>query len=278
MAKVKADLHNHLRTSSILRNEDFNQAIDLASKRLGSSGIFAMVNFYDKRYENFISLKGYNRDSLGENANGIYIPDKDVAVVKGQEIPTKQGHLLVLGLGYEVHLKGDRPLEDTIKEARDNNGIIIADHPFFREGVGNYLDNHQDLIRHFDALEIHNGKAALSLFGLLPKRANEKAKEFYERAVLDNRHLGALSSSDGHSMYELGSSWTEIDSPDLANKANFVSSLRESISQTSLSTERQNLDSRIGALDHIADLLYITKIAPKIGLAVRFETERPENN
>ena len=69
MTKVKADLHNHLRTSSILRNEDFNQAIDLASKRLGSSGIFAMVNFYDKRYENFISLKGYNRDSLGENAN-----------------------------------------------------------------------------------------------------------------------------------------------------------------------------------------------------------------
>lgn len=233
-----------------------------------------MVNFYDRRYEEFVKLKGYSKDALGKCINGIYVPSKDIIVVKGQEVPTKQGHLLVLGLEYDVHLKNGRPLEDTLKEANDHNGIIVADHPFYREGLGPYLESHQDLLQDFDALETHNGEAALSLFGLLPFRANEKAREFYKKITLDNKYLGALSSSDGHSFYELGSSWTEIEQPE---KRDFVNSLRQSIRNTSISTERQNVDSRLGALDHIIDLVSI-KAASKIGLRVKFETERPENN
>lgn len=34
MSKIKADLHNHLRTSSIFRDKDFNRAIDVAARRL----------------------------------------------------------------------------------------------------------------------------------------------------------------------------------------------------------------------------------------------------
>lgn len=102
--KIKADLHNHLRTSSIFENSDFNNSIDTASKKLGGGACFGLINMHDRRYEKFADLKGYEREWIGDNKNGIYIPEKDVLVVRGQEVTTKQGHLLV-GLGYDVHLK-----------------------------------------------------------------------------------------------------------------------------------------------------------------------------
>ena len=276
--KVKADLHNHLRTSSIFSDGDFNRAVDIASKRLGSGGVLGMVNFYDKRYEDFVGLRGYDRYHTGKSANGIHIPSKNLVIVKGQEVPTKEGHVLVFGLGYDVHLKNYRHLEDTLKEARDNNRIVIADHPFYRGGIGNYLENHQDLLQHFDAIEVHNGEAAFSLpIGNFPEKANERAAIFYNKVFLDHPNLGALSSSDGHSMYEIGSSWTEIDSPEITDKTKFVHSLRNAIRNASFYTERKNTNSVFGAIDHIADLVFITKIAPKIGLAKRFDTERPDN-
>jgi hypothetical protein len=52
--KIKADLHNHLRTSSNISYSDFNNSIDIALDRLGSGGMFGMINFDDKRYEKYI--------------------------------------------------------------------------------------------------------------------------------------------------------------------------------------------------------------------------------
>ena len=132
MVKVKADLHNHIRTRSPLKEEFFNKTINKARRRLGPGGVWALINFSDSRYETFAGLRGYNRINL---RSGIYVPEKDILVVKGQEVPTKQGHLLVLGLEKDKHLKDGRILEDTIKEAKDHNGILIVDHPFYFESV-----------------------------------------------------------------------------------------------------------------------------------------------
>ena len=272
MVKVKADLHNHLRTSSRFFDSDFNRAIDTSRDKLGKGGIMGLVNFNDHRYEDFISLRSYHRDYIGSNSNAVYFPDKDILVVKGQEVPTKQGHLLVLGLGKGVHLKQDKDLVYTLQEAEDNQGIIIADHPFYAHGVGNYLAENPDLLKYFDALEVHNGEAA---FGI-PKTpfiygANQKALRFYNEHRGDFSNLGALSSSDGHSFYELGTSWTEIDFPDLYN-ANFNNSLRRSIRNTNES-KKMKTNSFIGAVDHLTDLAFILKVAPIIGMSSRFEVK-----
>ena len=90
VGRIKADLHNHLRTSSNLQDEDFNQSIDLAHRRLGSGGVFGMINFSDTRYEKFSELGGYQRVYVGPQKNAIYVPEKDILVVKGQEVPTEQ--------------------------------------------------------------------------------------------------------------------------------------------------------------------------------------------
>ena len=124
MAKVKADLHNHLRTSSRSYDADFNRAVDIATKRLGVGAIFGVVNFADKRYEHFTGLRGYERVYVGEKNNGVYVPQQNVLVIKGQEVSTNEGHILVIGLGKDVHLKQYKTLQDTLKEARDNNTVI----------------------------------------------------------------------------------------------------------------------------------------------------------
>lgn len=262
MVKSKASLHEHLRTASNLRQEDFNKAIDIAGQRLGDYGIFAMTNFNDERYEQFVSLKGYERDYVGEDKNAVYIPHKKVLVVKAQEVPTKQGHFLALGLGHEKHIKPDQTLEDTIKSAIDFGAIKIADHPFFIAGIGPYLENHPELIGLFDAIETHNGE----VFYL---HGNSKAAAFYNSLGWDNYQLGALSSSDGHSMHELGKSWTEIDFPNIKNPKEFIPTLKKAVRSTNLQTPRKNHTSYAGAFDHIGKLVFMTKIAPKLGIQIK---------
>lgn len=266
--KVKADLHNHLRTSSNLQQRDFNLAIDTARQRLDENGIFALVNFADRRYEQFIGLPGYERIYLGDKKQGVYVPEKRVLVVKGEEIGTRQGHLLVLGLGYKQHLKQGRSLEDTLKEAKEQRSICIADHAFSHNGIGSYLEANPELIRELDALEVHNGET-------LPK-ANKRALDFYLSQLLTKNYIGALASSDGHSFYELGRSWTRINFPEPSNQ--FIENLRRSILNAGEGTDMRLHTSYIGMIDHIADLLFILNIAPKIGLAHLFETDRPNNN
>jgi hypothetical protein len=277
---VKADLHNHLRTSSNLSDSDFNATINTSLRRLGPEGIVGLVNFDDKRYEQFINLKGYERTYVGEKSNGIYAyapRQRGIFVIKGQEVPTQEGHLLVFGLGKDVHLKQHRNLKDTLKEAKDNNGIVVVDHPFHSHGLGTYLEHNKDMINEIDAIEVHNGEAALGLpHTPFPYRANQKAQEFYDRMKQEFPHLGALSSSDGHSLYEIGSSWTEIGEPDIWHNYRFVDSLRDSVRDTNNQTSAKRSNSVVGALDHMLDLAFIIKVAPKIGLSKRFETERPQ--
>lgn len=57
---------------------------------------------------------------------------------------------------------------------------------------------------------------------------------------------GAIATSDGHSLYELGTSWTEIDEIDREYPGKFLDSLRKSVQNTK-ETKREKTSSRIGA-------------------------------
>lgn len=271
MEKANADLHNHLKTGSYMPEWIFNKAVDIALQRLRKSGIFGMVNFEDRRYEDFVSLRGYERQDFG---NAVYVPGKEILVVKGQEVPTKEGHLLVLGLTKDVRLKAGRTLDDTIKEARDNNGILVADHPFYLHGTGNFLDKHPEFLEQIDAIEIHNGEA-IDLWPLTPIAPNERA--WSSHIVWRNRikskgaerSLGALYVSDGHSLNELGTSYTILDMPDYAGlktSGDVVSSLRKAVRADFLYGKKK--DSISGALNHMIDLALIIA-ASKIGINIK---------
>lgn len=257
MRKVNADLHNHLKTGSDMSTIDFNQVIDLARERLGPGGILGIVNFSDNRYEQFSNKEGYKRVDFD---CGFYVPEKDILVIKGEEVATKQGHLLVLGLRKNRQLHHGKDLEETINEATNENGVVVADHPFTYSGIGEQLrkvsniegvKSYPGLLERLDAIEVHNGEAALLPF------ANKRAQEFFRRIGHFYQRPGALISSDGHSLREIGSSYTTLNMPDyneITSSDLLTDNLRKAIQGHKEYTGKMT-NTRLMALAHLFSLI-----------------------
>ncbi|MBD3355043.1 hypothetical protein GF361_03590 [Candidatus Woesearchaeota archaeon] len=271
MMYATADLHNHLRTSSRMDGL-LEKAVGRAYKSLKAGGssrgtkILGVVNFSDKRFEDLVEQKTSYDKTRQDLSNALYFQEQNLLIVKGQEVPTEQGHLLVIGLNKGTHLKDGRTLLDTIKEARDNDGIVIADHPSYRDGIGPYLLKNQDLIPNFDAIEIHNGEAALWIPGVAPMNSNRKARKMYENYIEYNfPDVGAVSFSDGHSIREIGRSYTCLTMGDAFEQPEkILSNLRTSI-QNASPEDCVRKNAQLGALKHIADLAAIVALS-KLGI------------
>lgn len=248
--KVRADLHNHFAHDNLRpfdRKGFFNKTIEIAKQRLGKGGILGLVNCLGKRYEKFAELKGYDRQEIG---NAIYVPGKDILIVKAQEVFAKQGDILVLGLPRDYYIgKENNPfaisLEDALKEVKELNGIIGLDHGFFVDGVGPYLEKNYKLLEYFDFIEVHNGNAWITPF------ANRKAQEFYKR-IKNDYDIGAICSSDGHSLFEICSSYSLLDKVkvDYSSAERLTESLRKPIREHKDWSEDKRENSYLGALVH----------------------------
>lgn len=153
-------------------------------------------------------------------------------VVGTEEILTKQGHLLIVGIpSYENIQKDTRTLslEDALKSADDINGIKIAVHPFGLSGIGEYFanPNYRELFRKLDGWEVYNSSAELAIPGFLPFNANEKSIQFYSFGTLKYSGIGACAFTDGHSAEVVGKSYTEL----YPEKEVSVDSLRDAIKE-----------------------------------------------
>lgn len=261
---VKADLHNHLRTGKHTLDGDFNKAVDYARKNLGKNAILGIINRNDSRYEKLISQKGYFRELSDLDGSSVYVPEKEVYLIKGQEVRTKKGNILVLGLSPRDYVLNGTSLERAISSAKEKGGIVIASAPFYQSGIGNYLIKKRESLKGIDAIEVYNSKAEFSFpIGPFPENANETAKDFYKYVCGIYAPLGAISSSDGNSFYEIGSSYTEFQNPD---RKNFKRWLKEEIKRSNLETERKNSSSKRGMLEHIAKSLVLGAFDSKTSL------------
>ncbi len=256
---VQADLHNHFRTSDNmdgLLNGILRRAVDIGRED-GSGHIFGVIDFNNfgerSRYAQLERQSGDRAYNLG---NALYFPVEDALLVKGQEVPTHEGHLLVLGLDKSQSVKPGRSLDDSLKEARDVNGIAIVDHPFSPHGgLGSFIMDHRDYLERFDGWEIHNGEAAIF------RGANQKAKEVYEKEIRGTYQVGALSGSDGHSIYETGTSSTTLQMPPYSlfkGATDVTTALRAAIRSAKDTQANTSRNSKFGALDHIVDLVALT--------------------
>jgi len=265
MKMIKADLHNHLQTCKPTCS--FNDVIDIASERLGEGGTIGIVNVTDPiglidndnpmimngddRYEKFLASRQYDISNIG---NAFYVPEKKVLVIKGDEIINPMGHLLILGVEEGKHIKNYKNVEDTLKQAKDFGGVVIADHPFFVQGIGPHLEKHLELVSDIDALEVHNGEA---FYG------NKKAQEFYDFIKKDFPHLGAVAFSDGHSLREIGSSYTELPCLDIRNSESLKQSLRYAV-RNPFSCKKHA--SYYSAFNHTIDMAVVIGLR-KLGVA-----------
>lgn len=234
---VKTDLHNHLGRNG--KNPGFDETIDIVHKRLGDEGVFGICNDgpTDFRYQEFVSQgKGkYDRIWIGEDKRVLFVPQKQVYVIGVEEVEPSQGHFLIVGMPYtkKMHTTKTIPkLEDTLKKADDITGGIntkIVAHPFAREGQGPYLEKHPELFEQFDAWEVYNASAELSIPGFLPRNANKRAAKFYDKELGYCHDIGAVAFTDGHSVDVIGKSYTMLPKLNTENIETFLESLRKGI-------------------------------------------------
>lgn len=117
-----------------------------------------------------------------------------VEVIVGEEVSTRQGH--VIGLFLQEWIPPGLDAARTVEEIHRQGGLAIAAHPYTNLMKWNNLVGVGDLIRTlpFDAVEVRN--ANFTEF-----RANRKA----ERHAGDKARLG---SSDGHFLESVGRCFT----------------------------------------------------------------------
>lgn len=270
MRQVKADLQNHLGTGNresikVMSRYGFDSIVDKISERLGPGGVMGLINFDDFRYEQFVLLdeERYERINLG---NSVYVPEKDILIVKGEEIPMKDNgdevHCLVLGTSSGINIEVGMNIEDTLHKAMSIGGIIVLDHPMYRLGLLLHLQDQPDRMRQVllatDAIEVHNGVSLLPIPPYYGFRANKEAQEFYDRIKDEFPHLGGLISSDGHSVREIGGSYTWIEMPNdyktLDSALDVEVALRHAV-RKSRYPDGKRTNSMLGAMSHLIGVL-----------------------
>jgi predicted metal-dependent phosphoesterase TrpH len=125
-----------------------------------------------------------------------------IEVIVGEEVSTREGHLLALFL--EEELPPGRPLSETAAAARAQGALVVAPHPFGylvrsigRTGAfGLGLRAERSWVGLVDAVETWNA-------GLWSSRTNARAVRFAA-----SRGLPAVGGSDSHHLRTLGLGYT----------------------------------------------------------------------
>ncbi|MBI2672830.1 PHP domain-containing protein, partial [Candidatus Woesearchaeota archaeon] len=167
--------------------------------------MLVFTNFADSRYEDLkkTALKlseGYHFSDYGKVFYVSY-DEKIFAVIKGQEVPTKQGHILTVGGSSEINNYKD--MKETIDEAKDKGAIVIADHPYTTLHGGMGEKNLEKYLDQWDAIEVFNAQNInLVPFLLNQKQSNEKARAFARK-----HNLPSIATSDSHRLNEIAVSY-----------------------------------------------------------------------
>jgi hypothetical protein len=216
MREIRADLHTHFgHTADRAREYGFDRIVEHASEKLGEGGILGIADFFGNygthfHYGEFAQLESdkYEKVDLG---NGIYVPQKDLLVVRGEEIAVshegEECHLLVFG-SDELGVPSVEVGTDVLAAVRglDFNRVSVLDHPFFAHGalakIGVTRVKTHNLLAEIDGIEVFNGMAALF------PGANKKAEIVYVGKDEHYYTFGGIISSDAHSLEDMGSSYS----------------------------------------------------------------------
>lgn len=230
--ELNVDFHNHLHSGSSLRikmksksfkewlinvftEEGFSSLTGILDRiRKTKLDILYITNFNDSRYEDWTSKEqieaakkaGYEIEQ-GEYYTFAKKDNRIIALGKSQETSTDRGHILFSGLKKNKKFSDKKALEETLKEATDNE-LKIADHPYAtlkgQNGIMATSKNQEEDAKKVDAFE-RNGN-----FYLPFSIANF-------RAIINARKYGKplISDSDGHHPRDIGHTYNIFMSKDL---------------------------------------------------------------
>ncbi len=175
MTSLKIDFHCHSKGSY-----DGKEPVDLMVEHVEDIDLdgFAVTD-HDEIQQSLEASK------IGEDSEAI--------VIIGEEVSTKDGHLLAIGVKEKI--EPGNPFMDTVKEIRQRGGAAIVPHPFqkTRHGVS------KSKIKDIDAVEAFN---AWLFTGLQNRRAEKFAK---------HHNYPMVAGSDAHSLGIIGRAYAEIE-------------------------------------------------------------------
>jgi len=132
---------------------------------------------------------------------------KEIKIIVGEEILTKEGE--IIGLFLDSEIEPFLSASETIKQIREQRGLVYIPHPFsfFRNAIKNSAK--VSLIDEFDIIESFNAKS-------LPYE-NFLAEEFAAK----NRKIVA-AGSDAHSIEGFGKTYSYVETESEISRENLV--------------------------------------------------------
>lgn len=127
-------------------------------------------------------------------------PVDGLLIIPGQEITTREGHLLALGIRLP-DLKGI-PAKEAVEIIHQHGGLAIPPHPYdyFRAGIREFVLDSLPI----DGLEVFNSATTL-------KRCNRQAFAYAQK-----RGLPMTAASDSHHVEALGVAYTILETDDFS--------------------------------------------------------------
>ena len=116
----------------------------------------------------------------------------DFVLIPGEEIHTKQGHLIALGISEEI--KPNQDVLETIDKIHSQGGVAIAPHPF---DIAKY--GLRERSKYADAIEVFNSSN-------LDRFSNFRAKKFSEKL-----NKPCVSGTDAHMKEVIGRGAVRVD-------------------------------------------------------------------
>lgn len=126
---------------------------------------------------------------------------KEYVIIVGQEVWTKDGH--IIGLGLKKRIPDFKGAEETIDYIHEQGGIAVAPHPYLFNSSLSLGKKVMSLP--FDAIEVYNGLVGSFIIpNYLARRASEKMK------------IPQVASTDTTNAADIGRTYTEVfvESPD----------------------------------------------------------------
>ncbi|MFD6755609.1 CehA/McbA family metallohydrolase [Micromonospora gifhornensis] len=164
----------------------------------------------------FIATTEHNT-AAGHAEWGPYADD-DLLVILGQEVTTRTGHWLALGLAPEQAVEWrygvrDEVIGQHLDQVRRSGGVCVAAHPHAPYPSGTLMYPYD----WFDAVEVWNGRWASDL----PWNAdNEAALAEWGRSLASDIRQGqwlpVVGNSDAHLAGQLGTPHTVVDAEELS--------------------------------------------------------------
>jgi predicted metal-dependent phosphoesterase TrpH len=150
-----------------------------------------LVKVARRKGMNGIAITDHDSFKAWDTLKGIRLDN--FTIIPGEEISTRQGHLIALGINEEI--SPGMTFMETLERIHSQGGIVVAPHPFdlHESGIG-------ERAQHADAVEVFN---AMNLDHFSNVRAKIFAR-YHNKAV--------TAGSDAHANYMVGRGVTDIRS------------------------------------------------------------------